>query len=81
MKTLLRLTLSVILLGSLAAYWSPAPALSSPPQAATTGKPNIVLILADDLDSDAMQYMPKMKALIADRDEIKSQPLPAPSGE
>ena len=32
-----------------------------------TGKPNIVFILADDLNQDEIQYMPKVKALIADQ--------------
>ena len=32
-----------------------------------TGKPNIILVLADDLNADEMQYMPKLKSLIADQ--------------
>ena len=36
------------------------------------GKPNIILILADDLDASAIQYMPKLKALITDQGETFS---------
>ncbi len=31
------------------------------------GKPNIVLVLTDDMRADDVQYMPKLKALIADQ--------------
>jgi arylsulfatase A-like enzyme len=31
------------------------------------GKPNIILILADDLNAEEYQYMPKLKALIGDQ--------------
>lgn len=34
---------------------------------AKSGKPNIIFLLADDLDYASMQYMPKMKSLIADQ--------------
>ena len=30
-------------------------------------KPNIILILADDLDKDSIQYMPKLKQLLTDK--------------
>jgi N-acetylglucosamine-6-sulfatase len=43
---------------------SPTAVSSLPP-----GKPNIVFILADDLDASAIQYMPKLKALITDQGE------------
>ena len=41
---------------------SPTAASSVPP-----GKPNIIFILADDLDASAIQYMPKLKSLITDQ--------------
>jgi arylsulfatase A-like enzyme len=34
-----------------------------------SGKPNIIFILADDLDASAIQYMPKLKSLITDQGE------------
>jgi N-acetylglucosamine-6-sulfatase len=70
MRLLWRLTLSVILIGMLAAHLAPGPAFSAPLKAASTpekAKPNIVLILADDLDSEAIRYVPKLKTLIADQ--------------
>ncbi|MCJ7520331.1 MAG: sulfatase, partial [Anaerolineaceae bacterium] len=35
--------------------------------AASASKPNIIFILADDLDTSAIQYMPKLKSLITDQ--------------
>jgi N-acetylglucosamine-6-sulfatase len=49
---------------------TPIPTVS-PTAVPTTspGKPNIILILADDLDASAMQYMPRLKSLITDQGE------------
>lgn len=33
----------------------------------TSARPNIILILTDDLDSGSLPYMPRLKALLADR--------------
>jgi N-acetylglucosamine-6-sulfatase len=55
---------------------TPAPT-ASPKVVATVppGKPNIILILADDLDASAMQYMPRLKSLITDQGEAFSNYL------
>lgn len=48
------------------------PVQTTSPTATSTlppGKPNIIFILADDLDASAMQYMPYLKSLIADQGE------------
>ncbi len=37
------------------------------PAASAASKPNIVFVLTDDLDAAAIQYMPKLKALITDQ--------------
>lgn len=34
---------------------------------ATSAKPNIILILADDLDRDSIQFMPKLQALLKEK--------------
>jgi arylsulfatase A-like enzyme len=39
----------------------------TPTPGSASAKPNIVFILADDLDAAEIQYMPKLKALIADQ--------------
>lgn len=79
MKTLLRVTITVVALGLLAASAMPADARSSSPilqvasnhpvlsRAAVNGKPNIVLVLTDDLDANEIQFMPKLKSLITDQ--------------
>jgi len=92
MKTVYRLTISLILLGLLVASWAPAltnaanpmptakpgtgrrltptPAPENnltPASKPEKGKPNIVLILTDDLDSEAIQYMPNLKTLITEQ--------------
>jgi len=49
---------------------APATATLTTPNAApksAKGKPNIIFILADDLNAEESQYMPKLKALIADQ--------------
>ncbi len=49
---------------------APATATLTTPNAtpkSAKGKPNIIFILADDLNSEEYQYMPKLKALIADQ--------------
>ncbi len=48
-------------LALLAAVW-PSPASAQP----TAQRPNILFILADDLDVEAASHMPRLKALIAD---------------
>ncbi len=80
MKALLHLTQSLIILSLLAACSLPLrPAASPTPNAVATlagptakpgtahGKPNIIFILSDDLNSEEYQYMPQLKALIADQ--------------
>lgn len=44
----------------------PVPAAATPKKTAN-GKPNIIFILTDDLNAEEYQYMPKLKALIADQ--------------
>lgn len=39
-------------------------ARASPP---TSAKPNILFVLADDLDADSIRYMPRLKALLIDQ--------------
>jgi len=50
-----------------AATQAAASQLAPTATAAGAAKPNIVFILADDLDAAEIQYMPKLKALIADQ--------------
>ncbi len=44
-----------------------APTTQPTSSATGKGKPNIVLVLADDLDAAEIQFMPKLKALITDQ--------------
>ena len=49
---------------------SPAPTLAATPVLSPPArKPNHLFILADDLNADEVQYMPKLKALISDQGE------------
>jgi len=70
--------IAILFAAALIATWAePAPSTSpaapmtaeSPPSPATqqAKRVNIVFILADDLDSASIQYMPKLKSLIADQ--------------
>jgi hypothetical protein len=53
-----------------AASSTPAPSSQSTPASGMIkGKPNIIFVLADDLDAAAIQYMPKLKSLITDQGE------------
>jgi arylsulfatase A-like enzyme len=74
MKNLTSLAILLIFLTSCgptpAATDTPLPAPS--PTAASSipaGKPNIILVLADDLDASAIQYMPKLQSLVTDQGE------------
>lgn len=54
--------------GASALALAPAPALGTATKAVretALGQPNIVFILTDDLDAAEIQYMPKLKALVA----------------
>lgn len=50
-----------------AASSTPAPTIRSTPTSLPKGKPNIVFVLADDLDAAEIQFMPKLKSLITDQ--------------
>jgi N-acetylglucosamine-6-sulfatase len=60
MKTAMRLMLVVIVLG-FALLQKPANSY------AQSNKPNIVFIIADDLDSESMNHLPRLQSLLVDR--------------
>ena len=60
MKTAMRLMLVAIVLG-FALLQKPANSF------AQSNKPNIVFIIADDLDSESMNHLPRLQSLLADR--------------
>lgn len=66
MKNIISLAILLIFLAGCA---PPAPATSTPAPATSisAGKPNIILILADDLDAAAIQHMPRLKSLVTDQ--------------
>lgn len=60
MKTAIRLMLVVVLLG-FGLLQKPANSV------AQSIKPNIIFIIADDLDSESMNHLPRLQSLLADR--------------
>lgn len=60
MKTALRLILVVIILG-FGLLQKPANSV------AQSNKPNIIFIIADDLDTESMDHLPRLQSLLADR--------------
>ena len=65
MRPILPLMALVALLPSCGGGGSPSNPETTTP--APAPRPNIVFVLADDLDLDNMAYMPRLKALLADR--------------
>ena len=62
MKTAIRLMLVVVLLG-FGLLQKPATSV------AQSIKPNIIFIIADDLDSESMNHLPRLQSLLADREQ------------
>jgi arylsulfatase A-like enzyme len=58
--------------GSLASGVAPAPADASdwPPPAAADGKPNVIIVMMDDMRASDWQALPKITALVGDRGRV-----------
>ena len=67
MRPSLALAVLALILPSCGGGGGGSPSTPSSPSPSPAPRPNIVFILTDDLDLDNVAYMPRLKALIADR--------------